>query len=142
MLLHRLLYFSRCTLASQGAQRRAEIRALAEEAAARNARRQLTGVLAAVGDSFVQALEGPAEAIEATFERICCDFRHSDMKLVDLTPVRERAFPGSGLTLLDAGEAGDLREDLEELRFLIGVNAREALDMMQRLAERASAAPA
>ncbi|MBB4860780.1 hypothetical protein HNO88_004125 [Novosphingobium chloroacetimidivorans] len=135
MPLSRLLYVSRCAMRETGAERDALVRDLAERSASRNAAAGLTGSLLHVGDNFVQVLEGPIDAIERTFETICCDFRHDEVKLIDLVPVRERIFPEWSMALLGGGDstALKLRDDLEDLRFLVGINAREAVSQMRRL---------
>ena len=135
MTLSRLLYVSRCKSAKTGADRIAEVRDIASKSASRNATADLSGVLLHVGDSFVQVLEGPGTSIERVFERICCDFRHEDVKLIDLVPVKERVFAEWGMAVLCPEEdtAIRLRDDLEEVRFLVGINAREAVNQMRRL---------
>jgi hypothetical protein len=134
-MLNRLLYTSRCAFSSTGDALVSDVRELARLSAERNAKAQLTGALIHVRGSFVQVLEGPAAALEQTFERICCDFRHDEMKLVDVAPIQSRAFAGWELALLSAEQetALSLREDLDEIRFLIGINAREAISLMRRV---------
>jgi hypothetical protein len=137
MPLNRLLYVSRCALREQGAEREARVRQITADAAARNVATSLTGSLLYVNDSFVQVLEGPAEAVERTFEAICCDFRHVEVKLIDLVPVKARAFSDWNMAYLGANAETTLkmRDDLEEVRFLVGVNAREAVRQMRHLLE-------
>ncbi len=136
MSLSRLLYVSRCAIEDDAA-RDAHIREIAARAAARNAAAQLTGSLLHIDGTFVQVLEGPVGAVERTFESICCDFRHEDVKLVDLVMVKERVFPKWNMALLggDTETTLPLRADLEEIRFLVGVNAREAVRQMRRVLE-------
>jgi hypothetical protein len=136
--LSRLLYVSRCALASEGAAQEAEVREIAEGSARRNAAAELTGSLIHVGDSFIQVLEGPTPAIERIFEVICCDFRHDDVKLIDLVPIKERVFPEWSMAYLSSEEETRLRltDDLKEIRFLVGVNAREAINQMRRVLDR------
>jgi hypothetical protein len=43
--------------------------------------------------SFLQFLEGPDDAVEATYERILRDDRHHDIRLVARTDGQERLFP-------------------------------------------------
>ncbi|VWX52990.1 BLUF domain-containing protein [Novosphingobium sp. 9U] len=135
MPLSRLLYVSRCAMRQTGPERDAVVRELADRSAVRNAGSGLTGSLLHVGDHFVQVLEGPIGAIERTFEAICCDFRHDEVKLIDLVPVRERIFSQWSMALLGGGTstALKLRDDLEEVHFLVGINAREAVSQMRRL---------
>jgi hypothetical protein len=136
--LSRLLYVSRCALESQGAERDAEVREIADRAARSNHDADLTGSLLHVNDSFIQVLEGPTPAVERTFEVICCDFRHDDVKLIDLVSVKNRVFPEWSMAYL-SGETDTrvrLADDLEEIRFLVGINAREAVAQMRQLLDR------
>ena len=137
MSLIRLLYVSRCALGVEGPARDAKVREIAAQSVRRNAAAQLSGSLVYIKDSFVQVLEGPAAAVERTFEAICCDFRHEDVKLIDLVPVKERVFPDWSMAFLGGDDQTSLamRDDLEEVRFLVGINAREALSLMRRLLE-------
>ena len=49
-----------------------------------NARDAVTGLLYADGERFMQALEGPGDAVAATFARITADDRHRNIEtLVD-----------------------------------------------------------
>ena len=41
---------------------------------------------------FAQVLEGPLHAVEATFERIQCDDRHSNAVILQFEPSETRAF--------------------------------------------------
>jgi hypothetical protein len=139
--MNRLLYVSRCALEDEGALRDEKVRALAVDAAKRNAASMLSGSLLYLDNSFVQVIEGPARAVEQTFEAICCDFRHDEVKLIDLVPIKERIFSEWSMAFLaiDAETKVKTRDDLEEIRFLVGVNAREALAQMRRLLKTNSA---
>jgi hypothetical protein len=139
MSLSRLLYVSRCALPDEGPAREAKVREIAARSSTRNAATLLTGALLHVDDTFVQVIEGPVKAVERTFEAICCDFRHDDIKLIDLLPAKERLFPEWTMAFLTAGDEATLttRGDLEEIRFLVGVNAREAINHMRRLLKQA-----
>ena len=53
----------------------------------------MTGALVVDGGCFAQALEGPREAVERTFERIQRDARHSDVVVLQLAAVGRRGFP-------------------------------------------------
>jgi hypothetical protein len=53
-----------------------------------NARDDVTGALICRDDLFVQFLEGPVDAIEATYGRIARDDRH-----IDVLPLTRRAIP-------------------------------------------------
>jgi hypothetical protein len=49
-----------------------------------NAKHDVTGLLVKIGDYFFQILEGPAEAVDATYARICNDERHTDIVVVGM----------------------------------------------------------
>ena len=88
-----------------------------------------------IEDLFIQILEGPAQSVEETFARICCDTRHNSLKLIDLVDAQERIFPEWSM----AGIANDretrltLKDEIDEVRFLVGVNANEAVRQMRSL---------
>lgn len=90
--LFRLLYRSRSALTGSDVAVEAEVAALLEQSALNNARDGVTGALMFTSSMFIQALEGPREVLERTFERVCCDLRHLDVELIEFSPVAERAF--------------------------------------------------
>jgi hypothetical protein len=57
-----------------------------------NARRQLTGLLISVGDLYIQALEGEAGMVEAVYNTIARDERHSHPTTLFVRPISERMF--------------------------------------------------
>lgn len=136
--LFRLLYTSHQAIdprSETGPLPDEEVKSIAELSAARNARADITGSLLIVEGQFIQILEGPYKSVEETFERICRDLRHHSIKLVDLVQVSERVFPEWSM----AGIAGDaetrigLNDEIAELRFLVGINASEAVLRMRAL---------
>ena len=142
MPLGRLLYTSRCAQKPGGQYTAPDVEEIVAASAERNRAACLTGSLIRVDGHFIQVLEGPPVEIERTFERICCDFRHEDIKLIELSPIEARLFEDWNMACLSADEdtSISLREDLHELRFIVGVNAREALRKMRELLETHSAA--
>lgn len=64
------------------------------EARRNNVRTQITGCLICRADIFLQLLEGPPAAVEATFQKIARDTRHLDVRILSRTPVQRRIFPG------------------------------------------------
>lgn len=133
--LRRLLYTSQCLIEGSPEEKGQEVRRIAEASEERNRRFDLTGALLFVDDSFIQVLEGPSAGLEAVFEEICCDLRHRDVKLIDLVPVESRMFADWAMAVLS--HVGDtqivLRNDLQDIRLTIGVNAREAERQMRAL---------
>lgn len=60
-----------------------------------NARDGITGALICRGDLYLQLIEGPEDAIAATFARIeADDDRHVNVQPLVSRPVSERIFPG------------------------------------------------
>ncbi|CAN5408672.1 hypothetical protein BH09PSE1_BH09PSE1_30190 [soil metagenome] len=59
---------------------------------ANNARRGLTGALAAHADRYVQVVEGPREALDALLTRLAGDPRHRDIRILDRRPIAARVF--------------------------------------------------
>jgi len=57
-----------------------------------NAAAQVTGLLLYDGHRFLQALEGPADAVNATYARVRADPRHRAVVLLSTREVTERAF--------------------------------------------------
>lgn len=132
MPIRRLLYTSESRLTPAALTVEQQVAEIARQAAARNSQVGITGLLAFVEGQFIQILEGDSDTVEATFERICCDFRHAQVKLVDLVAVKERLFDGWGLALMCEGEdpGSPLDEDLRNVRYLLGINARVAVERM------------
>ncbi|PQA86631.1 BLUF domain-containing protein [Hyphococcus luteus] len=58
-----------------------------------NARNGLTGLLLFAEGNFIQALEGPGEALKATYERILKDPRHKLIIELYRAPIERRNFP-------------------------------------------------
>ena len=106
--LRRLLYRSRSTLAGSDEAIETTIARILETSQRNNARDGLTGALLFTSSMFIQALEGPLAAIEATFERICSDHRHGEVEIIEFCTVTERAFAKWSLERVhaDAGVEG------------------------------------
>jgi Sensors of blue-light using FAD len=58
-----------------------------------NARNDITGALICRADLYLQVLEGPRNAVTATFQRILADDRHFDVALISSGDIAERMFP-------------------------------------------------
>lgn len=134
MPLSRLLYSSDSCIRDGDVPAAIQVHEMAHASARRNADSQLTGALLYVENQFIQVLEGAPEAIEQTFEKICCDLRHTNLKLIDLASVSERMFPEWEMKVLSETEETSLalRDDLQHIRFLVGVNARVAVEQMRK----------
>jgi Sensors of blue-light using FAD len=60
---------------------------------ARNSRDDITGTLICRADMYLQLIEGPDAAIQATYARIIGDDRHVSAKLLVSRAVTDRLFP-------------------------------------------------
>lgn len=143
MAVQRLLYTSR--IVDDDAIRGETIaRQIAETSAIRNLAEGLTGSLAYIDGHFIQVLEGDQRPIEETFERICCDFRHYDLKLIDCQTMPTRQFAEWNMAcLVDVeGNAVGRREALTEIRLLATLNVREAVTQMRKLLDETGSAAA
>jgi hypothetical protein len=87
--LFRLTYYSRAPKGDEAA----DIRLILREAIANNRRDDITGLLVAHRGWFVQALEGPRQAVAATYNRIYGDPRHSAPTVIERAVATQRLFP-------------------------------------------------
>lgn len=71
-----------------------ELRELLAEAQRNNGRNGITGVLLYLNGNFLQFLEGPAQAVGATLDRIRKDHRHSGVFVLNDSEVERAQFPG------------------------------------------------
>ncbi|RDC60638.1 Photoactivated adenylate cyclase subunit alpha [Alteripontixanthobacter maritimus] len=128
-MLQRLLYTSHAALGVPEYEQESSVRRLAQASAARNSAKGLTGVMLFVQGQFIQVLEGPGEALEEIFERICGDFRHRQVNLIDLGAVPTRIFSEWGMvSMTDGSETPEaIRASLSEIPYLAELNAREAI---------------
>ncbi len=84
----------RCVYASLAASSfdPAQLPVLLEKSRARNATRDLTGMLLYLDGNFFQVLEGPAGAVDSLFEVISRDPRHSRITRIIREPIARRDF--------------------------------------------------
>ncbi len=92
MSLYRILYRSTAQASGSSAELRHNLGDIVRVSAAANAAADLTGALLCAGSVFIQIIEGPMEPLEACFERICCDLRHRELRLLKLARVDRRVF--------------------------------------------------
>ena len=59
-----------------------------------NERDDITGALIVRQDIYLQLLEGPANAVEAAYQHIRRDDRHTDLRAVRRMPATQRLFGG------------------------------------------------
>jgi hypothetical protein len=66
-----------------------------------NRGRDVTGCMLYSDRNFIQLLEGPAEAVDALFEKIGRDPRHTDIVVVHDRPAERRAYPSWWMAVHD-----------------------------------------
>jgi hypothetical protein len=86
------------------------IPALLEQTRNANAQRDVTGMLLYIAGSFFQVLEGEAVQVDAVYERITHDSRHTRITQIIREPIVERAFNEwtMGFATLAGPDAGEL----------------------------------
>lgn len=90
--LYRLLYRSEAAIPGSGQTVEAAVDGIVRASGEANAAAGITGSLVFTAGTFIQTLEGPLEAVEATFERICRDLRHRQLQLLAMTTADRRVF--------------------------------------------------
>lgn len=105
------------------------IEAILESSRRNNRAEGLTGVLLCVEDRFLQIIEGAPDAVARAFERIACDFRHTDVELLELSSTDRRICGDWAMHAIgDGGRIGaELRDELQDIRMLARSNSREAV---------------
>jgi hypothetical protein len=92
--LHLLIYHSRFSPSFPKAadDQEHEIGRIIQSSIRNNRLTSLTGMLLVRGDQFLQALEGPSDAVKITYSRIIADRRHVSAKLLAEGRAQERLF--------------------------------------------------
>lgn len=104
--LYRLIYTSRSLLPGDEDAQTAAVEGILAVSKRNNARVGVTGALLFNAGAFAQALEGERLAVEATFERIQRDPRHSDVSVLQCEAVAARAFPNWSMAFVGRSPRG------------------------------------
>lgn len=115
MKLYRILYIS----TSKGALSEQELDDILRVSRANNAAADVTGLLLVGGKRCLQALEGPADAVAATFERIKNDKRHFAIVKLDEREIEARSFGQWAMGCQAAGEVGNARTLPEQVAAIV-----------------------
>ncbi|WP_293721500.1 BLUF domain-containing protein [Stappia sp.] len=107
MSISRLCYRSALTFTEMTLSLEEELERIVATARANNARTGLRGALIMNGTTFFQVLEGPADALEATFSRIEADRRHHDLTVIDRRTDVVTLLPNAPLFFCDTLDAHD-----------------------------------
>ncbi len=103
--LHCIVYISRNELIGTPTEIDGHVAQILRTSRRNNAAVGVTGALMFHRGCFAQVLEGTHEAIEAVFERIQCDDRHSCVDLLSFEPIEHRRF--ARWTMAHAGGLDD-----------------------------------
>lgn len=105
--MHRLFYLS----ASFGFVAASGLAQILHDARERNAAHGVTGLLLYDEGSFAQVIEGPEEAVRATFERISRDPRHLGCKVILDEPALERMFENCPMAFIPSAKMAPVLRD-------------------------------
>jgi hypothetical protein len=125
----RLIYRSTCTDKFMSNE---ALRELVTKSAEHNRALGITGLLVLSGDQFIQALEGPADAVNDLYAQIARDSRHHHLRLISYEPIGETYFDDWGMALVDLY---DLPKASRELLIRKYSPQNDALEFPQRLHE-------
>jgi len=89
--LHRIVYYSRQTEAVV-ADLDQQVRKIIQRSIHNNRIDDVTGLLITIQGCFLQALEGPANAVRTTYGRILDDDRHKGVTVIHAGPAEQRLF--------------------------------------------------
>jgi hypothetical protein len=87
-MLVRLTYASRASHQVTGEL----IREILDSSQRNNPPQGLTGILCCNADIFLQALEGPRDAVNALYNRLADDTRHKDLTILDYAEIDTRHY--------------------------------------------------
>lgn len=87
------------------------IRNLIDHSSKKNTEAGITGLLLLCGRHFLQVLEGPAEKVNALFQKISADSRHDTVELIEFRAFAEPMFEDWSMRLVDLYDLpGEKRE--------------------------------
>ncbi len=105
-MLKRITYVSRYATPFSDA----ELAELGERAAQNNRELGISGVLLTSGGIFFQVLEGPPEAVDAVYNAIAADERHTDLVLLGQEPnASARHYPDWSMKTINLDAASHVR---------------------------------
>lgn len=111
----------------------ARLSSILMEARRCNARDNITGALIVREDLYLQMLEGPESAVDATYARICRDDRHIEVTTLMRRPANTRLFPDWSMRD-DPADSWMWSRDQVKAGALAQASEDEALGIFKRLA--------
>ena len=119
--MRRLIYTSMVAPVLQNQD--ALVASILQSSVRNNAEVAVTGMLLLYRQHFIQALEGPAEGVEAIYRRVLRDRRHRRLKLIEDAVTSARCFAGWAMCGCNLGSADN--EILEVLALRRGFDPRQ-----------------
>jgi blue light- and temperature-responsive anti-repressor len=107
--LYRLVYASKNLLQGPEEEVMAAVRQILDASQRNNREVGVTGALMFNAGAFAQVLEGPRRGVEATFERIQRDLRHSDVTVLQCGPAESRGFTNWSMAFVGQSAHGQAR---------------------------------
>lgn len=123
MSLFELAYIS----AARDGVSEADLAGIVAQSQLNNALKDISGILLYNGTHFAQILEGSRHEVEALFESICADPRHTSVIRIAAGPVAGRAFAGWSMKQLD-DEIGIFGRESDFVRSLALENSSDRPD--------------
>ena len=93
-----------------------DIEEILESARRHNEKNGVTGCLIYYNRQFIQILEGSKEAVHETYQRICEDRRHKEIRLMAENTTDERTFPEWGMAYFPIDENEINMNELKQFR--------------------------
>lgn len=99
--LYQIVYISKNDISNDDDLMRSELNQIIKTSQKNNKINNVTGALLFNYRWFAQILEGAHDDIQDTFERIQCDARHSEVVILDLSPIDTRLCANWSMAYLD-----------------------------------------
>jgi hypothetical protein len=139
--MRQIVYFS----TAAGRQDSQVIAAIVALSRGSNARENISGLLVAGGNRYLQVLEGPSVAVTELMKRIRGDQRHVGVTLLVSRKIAARSFAAWSMAYFDEPGAGDyhtLTQLIDRMRAHVPEHAlRDQIDCLERRFAIAALAP-
>ena len=116
-----------------------EVQNILQSSQRNNAANGITGVLVFGGGLFMQVLEGAEHAVLRLYVKILEDRRHSDCRLIHITPTNEQIFRQWSMAVLDSDPLDFQRIGELRSRRLESVQSQTFTNLMRDFVKKLSA---
>jgi len=115
-----------------------EVQNILQSSQRNNAANGITGVLVFGGGLFMQVLEGSEQAVLRLYVKILEDRRHSDCRLIHISPANERIFRQWSMAVLDSDPLDFQRIGELRARRLESVQSQTFTNLMRDFVKKLS----